>query len=411
MERISKTLYNWASILEESTREQAVMTASMPFIFPHLALMPDAHLGRGATVGSVIPTLGAIIPAAVGVDIGCGMIAVRTQHTAADLPADRAPVRHAIERAIPLSAGGANRKISREHTQARVDELTAMAADAGFDPASYAKKWALQLGTLGSGNHFIEISLDEDDRVWLFLHSGSRGVGNRIAQHHIKVAAAYCEKNWIQLPDRDLAYLVEGTPEFDVYIRELGWAQHFALLNREEMMDRVVRQYAEWVGEPVIEQERINCHHNYTERLPAASVRGLTDELGATRRYTELSTNVSGDLWLSRKGAINAEEGRPGLIPGSMGTASYVVVGKGNALSLNSSPHGAGRRFSRSAARRQFTGDQLREAMVGIEYRETDAFIDEIPQAYKDIDQVMADAADLVEVRHVLRQIVNVKGD
>ena len=389
MERISPTLFNWASILEDSTREQAITTASMPFVFPHLALMPDAHLGRGATVGSVIPTLGAIIPAAVGVDIGCGMIAVRTQHTAADLPTERASVRQAIERAIPLSAGGANRKISREHTQVRIDELETMAEEAGFDPAAYAKKWKLQLGSLGSGNHFIEISLDEEDRVWLFLHSGSRGVGNRIAQHHIKAAEAYCRTNWIQLPDRDLAYLVEGTPQFDAYIRELRWAQHFALLNREEMMDRVVRQYAEWVDEPVTELERINCHHNYTEQ----------------------EKHFGKNVWLSRKGAINAEAGRPGLIPGSMGTASYVVVGKGNALSLNSSPHGAGRAFSRSAARKRFTGDELREAMKGIEYRDTDAFIDEIPGAYKDIDQVMADAADLVEIRHTLRQIVNVKGD
>ena len=389
MERISPTLFNWASILEDSTREQAVTTASMPFVSPHLALMPDAHLGRGATVGSVIPTLGAIIPAAVGVDIGCGMIAVRTQHTAADLPTERASVRQAIERAIPLSAGGANRKISREHTQVRLDELETMAEEAGFDPAAYAKKWKLQLGSLGSGNHFIEISLDEEDRVWLFLHSGSRGVGNRIAQHHIKAAEAYCRTNWIQLPDRDLAYLVEGTPQFDAYIRELRWAQHFALLNREEMMDRVVRQYAEWVGEPVTELERINCHHNYTEQ----------------------EKHFGKNVWLSRKGAINAEAGRPGLIPGSMGTASYVVVGKGNALSLNSSPHGAGRAFSRSAARKRFTGDELREAMKGIEYRDTDAFIDEIPGAYKDIDQVMADADDLVEIRHTLRQIVNVKGD
>ena len=216
-------------------------------------------------------------------------------------------------------------------------------------------------------------------------------------------------------------------------IRELEWAQHFALLNREEMMDRVARQYSEWAGEPVIEQERINCHHNYTERLPVSLPRKLGSELGATpgnterlpasqarslcndigagRRYSELAKGRDADVWLSHKGAINAEAERPGLIPGSMGTASYVVVGKGNALSLHSSPHGAGRQFSRSAARKRFTGDQLREAMAGIEYRDTDAFVDEIPQAYKDIDQVMADAADLVEVRHVLRQIVNVKGD
>ncbi|MBC9957215.1 RtcB family protein [Yimella sp. cx-51] len=389
MQKINDRLLNWASILEENTRQQAELTASMPFIFPHLALMPDAHLGRGATVGSVIPTQGAIIPAAVGVDIGCGMIAVRTQFTKADMTGDLSTLREQIERAIPLSAGGVNRKVSREHTQQRIDELATMATDAGFDPTQCAGKWQLQLGSLGSGNHFIEVSLDENDRVWLFLHSGSRGVGNRIAQHHIKVAQRLAQQWWIPLPDNDLAYLVEGTDEFWAYIRELRWAQHYALLNREEMMDRVITQLEHWIGAPVQQQERINCHHNYTEQ----------------------ETHFGKQVWLSRKGAINAEAGRPGLIPGSMGTASYVVVGKGNPLSLNSSPHGAGREYSRSKARKAFTREQLQEAMAGIEYRDTDAFIDEIPQAYKDIDQVMADADDLVEVRHTLRQIVNVKGD
>ncbi|HVK27110.1 MAG TPA: RtcB family protein [Nocardioides sp.] len=393
MEKINAKLLNWASILEQGTRDQAVTTARMPFIHPHLALMPDAHLGLGATVGSVIPTLGAIIPAAVGVDIGCGMIAVRTRFTTDELPADRRPLREAIERAVPLSAGAANSRISRQHTERRLDELTTAAEQAGFEPGRYAKRWDLQLGTLGSGNHFIEVSVDEDRRVWLFLHSGSRGVGNKIAQHHIKVARDLCEKWWIALPDRDLAYLAEGTDEFWAYIREMRWAQRYALLNREEMMDRVVRQFAEWVGlgsaDDVERVEEINCHHNYTEQ----------------------EHHFGRDVWLSRKGAINAERGRAGLIPGSMGTASYVVSGLGNALALNSAPHGAGREYSRSKARRTFTRDQLREAMAGIEYRDTDAFIDEIPAAYKDIDRVMADAAELVEVRHTLRQIVNVKGD
>jgi tRNA-splicing ligase RtcB (3'-phosphate/5'-hydroxy nucleic acid ligase) len=389
MEHVSKTLKNWASILEDKTREQAMTTATMPFIHPHVALMPDAHLGLGATVGSVIPTLGAIIPAAVGVDIGCGMIAVRTQYRADELPTDRAPLRQAIERAIPLSAGAANRKISREHTEQRLEELTRLAEEAGFSPGSYASRWDLQLGTLGSGNHFIEVTVDETGQVWLFLHSGSRGVGNRIAQKHIAVARKLMDQYWIQLPDRDLAYLVEGTDEFWAYIREMRWAQRYALLNREEMMDRVVRQFSEWVGGDVERTEEINCHHNYTER----------------------EHHFGKDVWLSRKGAINAEEGRAGLIPGSMGTASYVVSGKGNAMALNSAPHVAGRNYSRSAARKAFTRDDLREAMVGIEYRDTDAFIDEIPAAYKDIDQVMADATDLVEIRHTLRQIVNVKGD
>ncbi|WP_028050588.1 RtcB family protein [Cellulomonas sp. URHD0024] len=389
-EHLSPRLISWASILEENTRAQAVATSTMPFIYPHLALMPDAHLGLGATVGSVIPTLGAIIPAAVGVDIGCGMIAVRTQWTSEQVRSrgSLSALRVAIEKAVPLSAGGVNQRLTST-AASRVEILEEKAAAAGFDPTADAGRWRLQLGSLGSGNHFIEVTVDETDTVWLFLHSGSRGVGNRIAQRHIKVARELCERWWIPLPDKDLAYLVEGTDEFWAYIRELRWAQDYALLNREEMMDRVVDAIAEHMGEDVAEAERVNCHHNFTEQ----------------------ETHFGKTVWVSRKGAIKAGVGDAGLIPGSMGTASYVVTGKGDALSLSSSPHGAGRNFSRSAARRQFTHDQLREAMVGIEYRDTDAFIDEIPAAYKDIDQVMADAADLVEVRHVLRQIVNVKGD
>lgn len=388
MEKISPRLLSWASILEPQTREQAELTSRLPFIHPHVALMPDAHLGRGATVGSVIPTLGAIIPAAVGVDIGCGMIAVRTQWHVDQLPSDRRALREAVERAIPLSAGGANQGLTAT-AQERVADLETRAGQAGFDPDTYAPRWRLQLGSLGSGNHFIEVTVDEEGTVWLFLHSGSRGVGNRIAQHHIKVAADLCRTWWIDLPHRDLAYLAEGTDEFWAYVRELRWAQHFALLNREEMMDRLVECVQEWTGEQVDRREQINCHHNYTEQ---------EDHFGKR-------------VWLSRKGAISAREGEPGLVPGSMGTASYVVAGKGNAVALHSSPHGAGREYSRSAARRQFTVEQLREAMRGIEYRDTDAFVDEIPMAYKDIDVVMADATDLVEIRHVLRQIVNVKGD
>ena len=389
MERLSARLLSWASLIDEKTLAQAHTTARMPFIHPHLALMPDAHLGKGATVGSVIPTLGAIIPAAVGVDIGCGMIAVRTQFMRGDLEGrELAELREQIERAIPLSAGRYNRKVVST-AEPRIAELEQLAEKNAFDPAQYAGNWRLQLGTLGSGNHFIEVSIDELDRVWLFLHSGSRGVGNKIAGHHIGVAQRLAKQWWIDLPDPDLAYLVEGTPEFTRYIRELRWAQHFALLNREEMMDRVIRQVSEFLGTPVGEQERINCHHNFTE---------------SEKHYGK-------QVWVSRKGAIQADAGRPGLIPGSMGTASYVVEGLGDPQSLNSSPHGAGREDSRSAARRTFTHDQLREAMTGIEFRDTDAFIDEIPQAYKPIDQVMADAAGLVSIRHTLRQLVNVKGD
>jgi tRNA-splicing ligase RtcB (3'-phosphate/5'-hydroxy nucleic acid ligase) len=388
VQRVNDRLVNWASIIEPGTLAQAEATASLPFVYPHLALMPDAHLGKGATVGSVIPTLGAIIPAAVGVDIGCGMAAVRTQFHRDELRPDLARLRTSIERAVPLSAGSYNKTLT-DSAARRVQELTEAAERAGFDPGRYAGNWALQLGSLGSGNHFIEVTADETGAVWLFLHSGSRGVGNKLAQHHIRVAQEAMTRWWITLPDRDLAYLAEGTDEFWAYIRQLRWAQDFALANRDEMMDRVLDCFADWQGAPVRELERVQCHHNYTTR----------------------ETHFGKEVWLSRKGAINAAAGVPGLIPGSMGDASYVVVGKGNKLALDSSPHGAGRNYSRSKARKTFTRDQLRAAMAGIEYRDTDAFIDEIPQAYKPIDVVMADAGDLVEVRHVLRQIVNVKGD
>jgi len=386
--RVNDRLVNWASIIEPATLKQAEATASLPFIFPHVALMPDAHLGKGATVGSVIPTLDAIIPAAVGVDIGCGMAAVRTQYHRDELRPDLAALRTAIEAAIPLSAGAYNTALT-DSASRRVETLTKTAERANFDPAKYAGNWALQLGSLGSGNHFIEVTVDETGAVWLFLHSGSRGVGNKIASHHIRVAQAAMKRWWISLPDDDLAYLPQGTDEFWTYIRELRWAQEFALANRDEMMDRVVACFGEWQGGAVEELERVQCHHNYTTQ----------------------ERHFGKDVWLSRKGAIDASLGVAGLIPGSMGDLSYVVVGKGNRLALNSSPHGAGRNYSRSAARKAFTHEQLRTAMAGIEYRDTDAFIDEIPQAYKPIDVVMADAADLVEIRHTLRQIVNVKGD
>ncbi|MCI2240236.1 RtcB family protein [Paenibacillus sp. TRM 82003] len=389
MEKLDDKLLNWASILDDGTRRQALATASLPFIHPHVALMPDAHLGKGATVGSVIPTEGAIIPAAVGVDIGCGMIAVRTRFTADRLRGkDLAVLRTSIERSVPLSAGAANREVSATAAP-RIAELERLEPHRAAFRESLVPRWRLALGSLGSGNHFIEVSVDEGGTVWLFLHSGSRGPGNKLAVHHIAVARERARREGLELPDRDLAHLVEGTQEFHDYLADLYWAQHFALLNREEMMDRVTARLGEFLGEPVQEDERINCHHNYTAR-----------EEHYGRR-----------VWLSRKGAIDASTGRPGLIPGSMGTASYVVVGRGNRESLNSSPHGAGRVFSRTAARKRFTREQLRDAMSGIEYRDTDAFLDEIPAAYKDVDVVMADAADLVEVRHTLRQVVNVKGD
>jgi tRNA-splicing ligase RtcB len=386
MEQISKRLMNWASILEDQTREQAVRTSQMPFIFPHVALMPDAHLGKGATVGSVIPTLGAIIPAAVGVDIGCGMMAVRTQYTVGDVRGELSALHAAISSAVPLSAGNYNKAIT-ETAAKRIGELELLA---GIDQAQQvAAGWRHQLGSLGSGNHFIEVSVDEDERIWLLLHSGSRGVGNKLAGKHIRIAQEQCAQRWIRLPDTDLAYLVEGDAEFDAYLDALRWAQRFAFLNREEMMDRVLGCFARFMDADVQQAQRINCHHNYTAQ---------ERHFGKT-------------VWLSRKGAIDASEGTLGLIPGSMGAASYVVAGKGNRLALNSSPHGAGREFSRSAARKRFTREDLDERMRGIAWGNSNAFLDEHPGAYKDIDVVMHDAADLVDVRHTLRQIVNVKGD
>lgn len=401
MQWLSPKLASWASVLDEQTRNQAVMTSELDIVQPYLALMPDAHLGKGATVGSVIPTREAIIPAAVGVDIGCGMRAVRTALTKpellrqADSRGGLRELRQSIERGIPLSAGRHNRRVEPT-AEPRVAELEVLADELGITDhlVDRSKNWRLQLGSLGSGNHFIEVSVDSTDRVWLFLHSGSRGVGNRIAQHHIQLARRLADERHLALPDPDLAYLAEGTAEFDAYLAELTWAQRFAALNRDEMMARVVSSVRHFMGVDELEvTANIGCHHNYSAR--------------ETHRVDGADTA----LWISRKGAIHAASGVPGLIPGSMGTASHVVRGKGNELALQSAPHGAGRQYSRSRARKTFSQDDLRAAMVGIEYRDTDAFVDEIPAAYKDIDAVIADASDLVAVEHTLRQLVNVKGD
>ena len=385
MKQINTKLFNWASIIDDNALQQAIIASEMPFIFPHIALMPDAHLGKGATVGSVIPTIGAIIPSAVGVDIGCGMIAVKTQFKRADITGNLEDLRHSIERSIPLSAGHYNQKLTETATK-RTNLLYDKATK---DYSIFAENWKLQLGTLGSGNHFIEISIDENEDVWLFLHSGSRGIGNKIAQYHIEKSQELCKKWFINLPHPDLAYLIEDSAEFDDYITDLHWGQEFALLNREEMMDRVIKVFSHFMGKDIDELERINCHHNFTKR----------------------ENHFGKNVWLSRKGAISAELGTMGLIPSSMGTDSYVVEGKGNKLAFNSSPHGAGRVFSRSQARKTFNMEQLKEAMVGIEYRETEAFLDEIPQAYKNIDIIMNDSQDLVTIKHTLRQIVNIKGE
>jgi tRNA-splicing ligase RtcB len=375
----------------------------MPFIDPYVALMPDAHFGKGASVGTVLPTRGAIIPAAVGVDIGCGMIAHRTQFTLAYLAhrieqgevADRKTLHRAISVAIPSSVARYNTHVT-DHAHIFTERLEDLpGAQQAYE---VAPNWPLQLGTLGSGNHFIEVTVDEEDRVWLFLHSGSRGVGNRLAQKHIKTALDYTVPGFgkparYPLVNKDLAYLEEGTPEFDAYIRDLRWAQTFALLNRQEMMYRLTAEFEAWIDERVIVSERINCHHNYTERyLPA----GQEDPADA--------------VWLSRKGAIDASAGTLGLIPGSMGVASYVVEGLGNWQSLDSAPHGAGRLHSRGSAKRTFTLDQMESDMKGIEWAHDVRLLDETPAAYKPITQVIDDARDLVDVVHELHPILNVKG-
>lgn len=294
-------LVNFASHIDDGTLAQARETASMPFVYPHIALMPDAHFGKGSAVGTVIPTRGAVIPAAVGVDIGCGMIAARTQFGLVDIErgggAGRTlhTLRQGVERAIPLSPGNYNltASLGKWFAEPKIAELEERAARDGVD-LSHSPKWREQLGSLGGGNHFIELCLDEEDRVWLFLHSGSRGVGNKIAQKHIAIAQKLCRTWHIGLPNRDLAYLAEGAPEFWAYIRELRWAQRFALLNRAEMMDRFAEVFGEWIGAPVVEEERINCHHNYTEQ---------EEHYGET-------------VWLTRKGAVDAHEGVDAVIPG-----------------------------------------------------------------------------------------------
>ncbi|WNM69976.1 RtcB-like RNA ligase [Rhodococcus phage GuyFagieri] len=387
-------LLNFASTIDFQTLEQAQALSRLPFVHPHIALMPDAHFGKGSSVGTVIPTRGAVIPAAVGVDIGCGMIAVRTNYDASALEhpvkMSLGGLRRRIEDAIPVSAGNYNEVLDRyEFTRTRLAKLERAAELSPVDLA-HSPKWREQLGTLGGGNHFIELCLDEQDRIWLFLHSGSRGVGNKIAQKHIKIAQQRCKDWHIELEDRDHAYLPEGEPEFWNYMRELRWAQAFAMENRAEMMDRFVLCFSEWLGVPPesVEHDRINTHHNYTEKV---QVKGET-------------------VWLTRKGAIDASAGKKGIIPGSMGTRSYIVLGKGSEKGLLSAPHGAGRRFSRAEARRRFTAEDLAARMTGIEYRHGEEWIDEIPDAYKDIDQVMDDARDLVMITHELRQIMNVKG-
>jgi tRNA-splicing ligase RtcB len=369
---------------------QLINTSESPVLAGHLAVMPDCHFGKGSTVGSVIPTAGGIIPAAVGVDIGCGMIALQTIFSASQLPGNLAGIEAGIERRIPLGTGAKNTKITTS-ARKRIESLSEKAQ--GVDYRAYSQ-WQEQLGTLGSGNHFVEVCLDEEQRVWLVLHSGSRGVGNRLADRHIKIAQKLMALRKVPLKDRDLAYLPDDTPEFHDYIRDLLWAQDYALANREEMMDRAMTELScTMFGDPGHEQamtkQRINCHHN----------------------FTQLENQYGKSMWITRKGAIQMKLGQLGVIPGSMGTRSYIVSGLGNALSYDSAPHGAGRRMSRNQARARFTMQDLENSMSGVIARLRPQLIDEIPAAYKDIDEVMDNSRELVKIEHTLKQIVNVKGD
>lgn len=380
--------------LESQAHEQLRNIAALPFVGPWVAVMPDVHLGKGATVGSVVPTRGAIVPAAVGVDIGCGMAAVRTTLRAKDLPDSLALLRSSIERSVPVGngPGGDHRK--------RPDSIGTRIAQSGLMPrleavrARHPKvrndKVDKQLGTLGGGNHFIEICLDEADAVWVMLHSGSRGTGNLIGTYFIEQARRQLERRVLgfHLPDKDLAFFLEGEPLFEEYVEAVSWAQDYARENREAMMARVLHEMRQRLPKFQLEKMAVNCHHNYVQR---------------EQHHGE-------SLLITRKGAVSARAGELGIIPGSMGTCSYIVRGKGNADSFHSCSHGAGRVMSRTQARASITLKQHREATAHVECRKDAAVIDESPAAYKSIDAVMAAQTDLVEVLHTLRQVVCIKG-
>ena len=382
------TVLSWASTLEPQALAQAQLTGAMPFVVRPLALMPDAHLGKGSTVGSVIATQGAIMPAAIGVDIGCGMAAIETNVSSHGLPDNLQGLHDEIRRSVPAGVGAG-------HQDRTLDVMDVVGwtrhvdGHSTFTPRQVdtARK---QYGSLGSGNHFIEVCLDERDRVWIVLHSGSRGIGNQLATHHIKVAQGLMKDYFIELPDPDLAYLVQGTQQFDAYIADMRWAQDYALANRSLMLDAVKNQFERFLGITDTEVARINCHHN----------------------FTHLEQHRGRPLWITRKGAISARQGQLGIIPGSMGTRSYITEGLGSEASFHSCSHGAGRRLSRNAARNTLTEESLREAMGDRTWNASEAgeLVDEHPLAYKDIDQVMADQADLVRPVHTLHQILNYKG-
>jgi len=392
----SRPIKIWTEDVEDAALTQLKNIARLPFIHSNgVSAMPDVHMGKGASVGTVIATDKAIIPSAVGVDIGCGMNAVRLSLKASDLPENLKPIRNQIERDVPLGAGG---KVSELNLDSYSNVFTIKNQSTSLKLADLLfngkidklfEKSAYQLGTLGSGNHFIEICVDENQDVWVMLHSGSRGIGNLIGSYFIEKAKRNMEKYFISLPDADLAYLPEETEDFNDYVEAVGWAQNYAFENRALMMQVVIKAIKRHIAkEFTITKEAINCHHNYVER----------------------ENHFGRNLWVTRKGAIRAREGDLGIIPGSMGQKSYIVRGKGELQSYCSCSHGAGRKMSRNQAKKQFTVEDLKAQTLGVECSKTDAVLDEIPSSYKDLDVVMANQVDLIEVVHTLKAVLNVKG-
>ena len=383
--------------VDEKAREQLAKAAKMPFIFKHVAAMPDVHVGIGATVGSVIPTKGAVIPAAVGVDIGCGMMAARTSLHASDLPDNLEGIRSAIEKAVPhgrsSGRGGRDKGAWGDPPAETIEAWATLVHRFDRITAKYPKlersNNLVHLGTLGTGNHFIELCLDEDQRVWVMLHSGSRGVGNAIGRHFIELAKEDMRKWHINLPDEDLAYFPEGTDHFDDYVEAVEWAQDFARLNRQVMMTHAIAALRGQIAKPfTAECEAVNCHHNYVTR----------------------ENHFGENVLVTRKGAVRAAKGTMGIIPGSMGAKSFIVRGLGNAESFDSCSHGAGRVMSRTQAKKEVSLEEHIADTAGVECRKDEGVIDETPKAYKPIEKVMAAQSDLVEIVHTLKQVVCVKG-
>ncbi len=373
----------WTTDFEEAAEQQLRNIANLPFVFKHVAVMPDVHFGIGATVGSVVATKGAVCPAAVGVDIGCGMIAAKLKDVRLEDLGNLIHLRHSIERSIPVGFD-ANTRIAPE-----VESWAGWAKFSELSQRHSLDKAKAQLGSLGGGNHFIEVCGDTAGGAWVVLHSGSRGIGNKLASAHIENAKGLMKRMFIDLPDPDLAYFATGTPEFKAYMSDLLWAQDYALENREEMMRRVLKDVRHHLKrEALVVEHQVNCHHN----------------------FAKMENHFGENVLVTRKGAVRAQVGDMGIIPGSMGTRSYIVRGLGNPESFNSCSHGAGRRMSRNAARKQFTCEDLKAQTAGVECRKDAAVIDEIPGAYKPIEEVMENQNDLVEVVAELKQVLCVKG-